>query len=195
MADAAAPTYFYKYQLPARDTKPARIETGVSQVRSLLWNVATQEVNFCILDDRLSVDMIDEFQKWTHERTPSGYNFERYDKDHFNHSQDALRYALDPFVSAEEVYFAAKQKKEANINDLFESARDPANLDAQIALAKRQMADHFLKEHGIANLTPCFKVPFAIPAGQALPSFLMNQQAAETEKENKRRGGIFFKFK
>lgn len=107
---------------------------------------------------------------------------------------DSLRYALDPFVSEADIHFAATQSKENSISDLYEKARDPANLTAQIELAKKQMSDHFLKEHGIADLTPHFKIPFAIPAGQALPSFLMNQQAAETEKENKRRGGIFFRF-
>jgi len=194
MADAAAPTYFAKHYLPTRDVKPARIETGVSQVRSLLWNVATQEVNFCILDDRLSVDMIEEFQKWTHERTQTGYNFEKYDKDHFNHAQDSLRYGLDPFVSESEIHFAANNRKEVSTEDLFEAARDPNNLDAQIALAKKQMSDHFLREHGIADLTPKFNIPFAIPLAQASPSFTLNQERIASEKENRRGGGIFFKF-
>lgn len=194
MADAAAPTYFAKHYLPTRDTKPSRIETGVSQIRSLLWNVSTQEVNFCILDDRLSVDLIEEFQKWTHERTQTGYNFDKYEKDEYNHGLDSIRYSLDPFIAEADIHFAANNRKEVSTEDLFEAARDPNNLDAQIALAKKQMSDHFLKEHGIADLTPRFNIPFAVPLNQASESFTLNKEHIEAGKEGKRKGGIFFRF-
>jgi hypothetical protein len=332
MADAAAPTYFAKHYLPTRDTKPSRIETGVSQIRSLLWNVSTQEVNFCILDDRLSADMVEEFQKWTHERTQTGYNFDKYDKDSWNHTCftrgsvltkngpkeiseiepgeevlthkgvfkkvnaimkrkytgeilkispygredifctpdhpfflpspvcdvnelvllsahrlqvdnhdliqfenskclikiqniekidfdgyvynlevkedhsyilngiavsncDAARYCLDPFISEAEIHFAAQNRKETTTEDLYEATKkDPNNLDMQIALAKKQMSDHFLREHGIADLTPKFNIPFAVPLAQASASFLLNKEHIEAGKEGKRKGGIFFRF-
>lgn len=193
MADGAAPTYFAKLGYVSRDTKPARIETGVSFVRSLLWNVSTQDARFCILDDKINYCLVEEMQNWTHLRTPTGYDFDKYDPETNTHTNDALRYLLDIFIEESDVVLQAKQKKQVSVSDLFEDAKDVNNLDAQIALAKKQMEDHFAKEHGLFNVfNETFRVPFAIPMGQPLPSCQLIQ--AHAEENEKKKGGFFYKF-
>ncbi|MEM4379366.1 MAG: Hint domain-containing protein, partial [Thermoplasmatales archaeon] len=84
MEDPASPSYFVG--LPCLDTKPKRIETGVSQIRSLMWSPATQSSNFAILDD--SDDGLGQnellakaLEQWTHLKTALGFNYEKFEDD------------------------------------------------------------------------------------------------------------------
>jgi len=114
MADPASPTYFYKNHIPCLETKPPRIETGVSFIRSLLWNPITQSTGFCILDDSPSGQnkmMINEFLHWTHKKTAMGWDFNKYEENKWNHTIDSLRYALDPFVKDISITIRGTQPK------------------------------------------------------------------------------------
>lgn len=194
MADGAAPTYFAKFKLQCRDTKPSRIETGVSFVRSLLWNVSTQTPNFCILDDRSNACLVEEMQQWTHLRIPTGYDFDKFDPDAFTHTNDALRYLLDPFIEESDVVLRAYQKKAVTMSELFEKAKDASDTEAQIALAKKQMEDYFAKEHGLSNVfNENFRVPFAIPLATLSASTRAVQNHID-DNTDKRKGGFFYRF-
>jgi intein/homing endonuclease len=84
MADPASTTYFGKHRIRCLDYKPSRIETGVSQIRSLMWDVSTQESRFAILDDGeggQNFRLFNAMQNWTHRKTPVGFDYSKFEDD------------------------------------------------------------------------------------------------------------------
>lgn len=116
--DKGTPVHFRKRGMACLDKKPSRIETGVSQIRGLLWNVAEQRENFAILDDGDLGNnkwVAECFEKWTYLKTAMGYQYGKFDTNsEYTHPLDAIRYALHPFIDVTEAKIAAKQPKTEN---------------------------------------------------------------------------------
>lgn len=157
MADINSPIYFGRLHLPCRDSKPARIEPGVSQIRSFLWNPATQQSHFAMLDDGdngLNKWTADCMEKWTYKKNVTGYDFTKFQDDEFTHPLDSLRYAADPWIADLKTTIASKQpKNEVQV----EVSAALGNLDAQRQLQekaelKQQFKEHFSNEHGLHNI-------------------------------------------
>jgi hypothetical protein len=85
--------------MPARGEKPLTIDTGVSWIRSKLWNAMKQQAHFIILDDPKNLFLIKCMENWTYAKGSMGYDYSRFADDDFTHGPDALRYAIDPFIS------------------------------------------------------------------------------------------------
>ena len=88
MADINSPIYFGRLGMPCRNKKPARIETGVSQLRSFLWNPVTQQAHFAILDDGelgLNRWTVDCLEKWTYKRNVMGYDYKHFEDNDYTH--------------------------------------------------------------------------------------------------------------
>lgn len=118
MADAGSATYFTPDGFQVYPKKPARIETGISQVRSLIWDPTTQQANFFIADyDDESTWAFDCMRKYKHPSTPSGgFNMEKFDDPEHDHFPDAVRYALEPFRARSEASIISRQEKPATDN-------------------------------------------------------------------------------
>lgn len=98
-ADAGCDSYFQNSNFFIKNTKPMRIETGVSQIRSLLFDPIQQKELFFILEDQAGSDrLIEDMTSWTYKKTAMGYDFNRFEDNDYCHSQDALRYSLDTFI-------------------------------------------------------------------------------------------------
>lgn len=160
MEDKSSPVYFRKHSIPCLDTKPAKIETGVSQVRGLLWNVSEQVEKLAVLDDGPmgKNDYIANcLEKWTHRKTPLGYDFTKYDKDSmYKDPLDCLRYALHPFIDMRTVKVSAGQPKN-KIQLKAEAAQgDQQAISAlrqeDIDITRKAMEEHFAEEFGLQNI-------------------------------------------
>lgn len=159
MEDPASPTYFAKHKIRCLAVKPPRIETGVSQIRTLLWRAATQSSSFAILDDgpggqneRLVTAMTD----WTHKKTPVGFDYSRFEDDDNCDWIDPTRYALNPFLEEAETHISTAQPK-AEVS--LPEAAGRGDVEAiQILKEKNemmsQMREYFSKEHGLDNVFP-----------------------------------------
>jgi hypothetical protein len=158
-ADPASPTYFTKHKIVALPKKPARIETGVSQIRGLLWNPQQQTVNFAVLDDSQMEDnnklLIEAMQHWTHKKNALGrYDQRKFEDNKWTHAPDTLRYLLHPFVEAKSIGVSAGQKvPETHLVDGI-AMKDPDAIKAmeQKQQLQKQMADHFAQEYGLTNV-------------------------------------------
>lgn len=150
MADAACPSYFSKYNLSVKDKKPSRIETGVSQIRGLLWNPSLQESTFCIIKDASNDFMVKEMQAYSHKKTPLGFDFTGFEDDN-NHSLDALRYALDAFIDLREVRLASTQPKDyqQRMKELYNRAYYHNDPEAQKELVKLQIESNYKNQFGV----------------------------------------------
>lgn len=99
-ADGAAKSYFSRHGLPVTPKKPAKIITGVSQIRGLLLHPVTQTVSFKILhhDDKDYTRYIKEISTWLHAQNSitKEWDQEKFEKGN-DHGIDATRYALDTF--------------------------------------------------------------------------------------------------
>ena len=87
-------------QIPCREFVKPKVEPGVSFIRRTLFNPITQKTSFMIVADSKNEFMANEFESWSYMKTNSGYLIGQYDKDGANHSLDALRYAVVPFVNS-----------------------------------------------------------------------------------------------
>ena len=157
MADPASPTYFGKLGLPCLDTKPARIETGVSQLRSLLFNPITQQEHFAVLDSGTkdgNFYVIQSFLHWTHRKTPLGFDFDKYSDDEWTHSLDAIRYALHPFIQDIDISINAGQSYVEESLDMkaYKQTLKSGSKEVEVNAMKRQMDQHFLNEFGITGV-------------------------------------------
>lgn len=209
-ADKASPTYFRKTSkvegtdivlpsIPSLDKKPARIETGVSQLRGLLWNVAEQIEKFAILDDG---DMGENqwvaecFEKWTWLKNAMGFVFGKFDTDsEFTHPLDALRYALDPFIDTHELKVSVGQPRtqeqiitEAARGDEAAKAELVAQQNAPVA-GREALQAFFGSEFGLKNIFAAedrLKAEEARKSGPAV--------AAEPSGPTPKKTGLKFKF-
>lgn len=179
MADVASPTYFGKFKIPCRNKKPMKIETGVSQLRGLLFDASTQRTRFAILDDGeygQNQLLYEAFEKWTHLKTAMGFNFNKFEDNDYCDFLDPCRYLLDPFITETKISFSTKQGL-PEIHDI-PMAAALGNIEAQKYIEDKQkfetqFRDLLINEHGIT--ADVFKKP-------------------ELKKEKSPTGGIKFKF-
>lgn len=188
MADPAAHTYFAKLRLPSRNKKPMRIETGVSQVRSLLFDPMSQTSKFCIaMFDDQSEWTAQSFLKWRHKTSVVGtVDPHGFEDSEWTHTLDALRYSLDPFIKAVKTSFSAKQApQESKLNAPLPSKAPQAGT---IEEYKKLYQQHLQKEMGIQNISLDTQVPSATLLNQ---DFLEQAQKAQKSGQS---GKFSFKF-
>jgi hypothetical protein len=102
--DPASHTYFQKYRIKTRRSKPKRIVTGVSQIRGLLWNPHTQSSTFMIVAEPYdphydhAMECARQMSQWRHKVTPMGtFDLSSFE-DGQDHTVDPIRYILDRFL-------------------------------------------------------------------------------------------------
>jgi hypothetical protein len=139
------------------DTKPARIETGVSQLRGLLWNPVTQESHFAILDDgdaNGNRKLAEAMTYWTHKRTPIGWDFEKFEDDGNCDYIDPLRYAMAPWIEDLKVIMRASQPKSEFEEEVAAKMGDKDAIEKQKLKedAQKQMSDHFAEGFGFVGV-------------------------------------------
>ena len=181
MADPAAHTYFAKLRLPARNKKPMRIETGVSQIRSLLFDPLTQTSKFAIaMFDEQSEWAAQSFMKWRHKTSVTGaVDPHGFEDSEWTHVLDATRYGLDLFIKSVKTSFSTSQKPQ-------EAPRTP--LPAQInSLEEYQKAyqKHMQDEFGLNINVNTQELPQAVA---------LNQDFIDNAKKNKASTGQSGKF-
>jgi len=185
MADPASPSYFGKLKIPCRSKKPARIETGVSQIRGLLWNPVSQRSNFAILDDGVEGQnhlLAEAMDKWTHKKTAVGFDYKKFEDNDFCDFGDPARYSLDPFIEEKKVDVSIGQRPIPEQIVAEGSLTDPENIKVieQKSEMKQQFVDHMQSEHGLAN-------PFATK-----PTEIVRDDRG-AKAVTKKSGGIKFK--
>ena len=125
--------------MPSLNDKPRRIETGVSWIRSRLWNVATQSSLFMILDDPMCKGqsfLVKSMEQWQYMKTSLGYDFSKFMDDDNTHAIDSCRYATAPFISSQQAIVSASQGQYAE--------KDKTYLDI-----KAEIDAHYLDKYGI----------------------------------------------
>ena len=169
--DASSHTYFNKFGLKSRRTKPKKIFTGVSQIRGLLWNPHTQSSHFMALLDEADPHIdgmkvfIQQMGHWKHKKTPVGgwdmYSFE----DGSDHCLDSWRYGLDIFQKTRpKAGFAIDTKaiEEAKINEqhqqnipqaLIDTYRDNGSPYAFDEAASREILKNSKYAHLVQDLS------------------------------------------
>lgn len=152
MADPASPSYFRSLNIPCRDEKPARIETGVSQLRSLLYDVTTHQPRFAILDDGeygQNLFLCEAFEKWTHLKTAMGFNFDKFEDNDYCDFLDPTRYLFDPFIRETTIGFSTHQSTSPHglIHPQM-TEEDKQKVRDQAAL-QNQMQNHFMQQYQV----------------------------------------------
>lgn len=162
MADPASPSYFQSTKrspigIPSLSTKPVRINTGVSQIRGLMWCPISMSVNFMILDDGDkdgNLWTFDCLSKWTHKKTPFGWDFDKFEDDDYTHPIDALRYALDKFIEEREINIQVSQSKisvaRTHADDV--DYNTPSHLIGHVDDIKNTMQNYFATQFGLSNI-------------------------------------------
>lgn len=115
MQDAGCATYFTPHGFSVYNKKPKLIETGISQLRSLMWDPTTQGVNFYVIDhdDDNSKWVYDCLRKHSHPKASNGtFNMDNFEDSDHDHISDAIRYSLEPFRIQIEARIATKQREE-----------------------------------------------------------------------------------
>jgi len=176
-ADNASNTYFARNKIRSLGPKdkPARIATGVSQIRGLLFNPNTQDINFCVLDDSQEEDqnkqVIYEMQHWTHAKDAIGrWRSDKFDEHNNNHFLDAMRYVLHPFLKNVQISISISDSTG------YESIqqKQAQELEQQKLDMQKQLNSYFQEEHGLKNA--------------------LKTQTPQGEKDNNTSGGIKFSF-
>ncbi len=160
LEDPASPSYLSKYKIPCINTKPHRIETGVSQLRGFLWNVAAQESQFAILNDPQEESglgkLVEAFEKWARPRTPTGYDHNRFADNEFCDFIDPTRYLFAPYVNQQTISISAKQPNTNMIEqyraDLINMLPPEQRAAAVEAHAKNQLEKHFKENFGLEKI-------------------------------------------
>jgi len=159
--DKGSPGYFRKYRIPNIETKPARVESGVSQLRGLLWDVQEQREKFVILDDGefgKNRWVAECFEKWTHPKNQMGFDFTKFDGNSpYTHPIDASRYALDYFLDTQSIKLAVAQVKTDEQVQVAaykgdEAAQQALRDKAAGATGRSLLQEHFASEFGLANV-------------------------------------------
>lgn len=155
MADPASPSYFGRHKVRSLDTKPSRIETGVSQLRSLLFDPVAQCERFVILDEgEDNASLYNSMEKWTHRKSPLGFDFDKYEDDDYCDYCDPTRYALAPYVEDFKIGISSKvAPDELRLEDRV-ATKDP---EAIVLVAQKnelmsQVTEHFSKEFGLDGI-------------------------------------------
>ena len=169
MADPAAPSYFGAHGVRSLDKKPTKIATGVSQIRSLLFDPTEQREKLILIDDD-SEDaerLINSFEKWSHKKTPLGFDNEKFEDDDYCDFCDPSRYALAPFISPTTIRASFNQKVNLSGNLPMQVALgDEETREAAKAAIKEKNRVHNLilnelqSKHGVVG-DPFAKVPSA----------------------------------
>ena len=157
MADINSPIYFGRLSIPCHDKKPARIEPGVSQIRSFLWNPASQHSHFAMLDDGdfgLNKWVAECFEKWTYKKVIMGYDYKRFEDNEYTHPCDSLRYAADPWIADMKVVMASSQPKTELQTEMASRMGDPEahRIRQQKEALKQQIKEYFGAEHGLSHV-------------------------------------------
>jgi len=168
MADPASPTYFAKYRIRSLDSKPARIETGVSFLRGLMWNPITQQSCFAVLDDSQDYPgkqelgreqgnwmLISAMQRWTHKKLATGgWDMTKFEDNKWTHPIDALRYGLAPMVEEAHIGISVKVGPNELLLEERVMNKDPEAIEmvAQKNELMSQVTDHFAKEFGLEGI-------------------------------------------
>lgn len=157
-ADPASNTYFAKFYIKSLGPKdkPSRIATGVSQVRGLLFNPNTQDINFCILDDSQEEDqnkqIIYEMQHWTHAKDAIGrWRSDKFDEHSNNHFCDPTRYMLHPFLKNVNISISIGQGGDSVLKEQQQQAIKDYQEKKTL---ENQLNDYFKNEHGITKAIP-----------------------------------------
>ena len=118
---------------------------------------------------------------WTHARTPTGWNFAKFDEDANNHTIDAIRYALDPFVKDLQVRMNAKQIEPETIMTTkeFLDASETTRQKFMTQDVKKQFQDFMMSEHGLADI---FSGERKLSAMKATEQFNKQMRAANRQK-------------
>jgi hypothetical protein len=187
MADAASHTYFQSARLPVRNKKPMRIETGVSQVRGLMFDPSTQQSKFMILNaDDQSEWAIQSLLKWRHSTTVTGaVDFSAFEDDEWTHAPDSIRYALDIFIKKHQVSFATAQVSPK------QEALSRSVADSGVEEYQKQYARLLSTQHGLSN--PFQNYGITNPAAVALnPEYV--EDPLQAKKRARRSGNMAIKF-
>jgi hypothetical protein len=157
MADINSPVYFGRLRMPCHDKKPTRIESGVSQIRSFLWNPATQSSHFSMLDDGdlgLNKWVAECMEKWTYKKTVMGYDFKHFEDNEYTHPIDSMRYACDPWIADMKLSVSYAQPKSESHTEIAARMGDPdaARIRKQKEELRQQMKEYFGAEHGLMGV-------------------------------------------
>jgi hypothetical protein len=181
LAYPVAPKKCRGLQMPCREFIKPKVEPGVSFIRRTLFNPITQKTSFMIVADSKNEFMATEFESWSYMKTAGGYLLGQYDKDGANHSLDALRYALIPFVNSSN---GSSEERRAVL-----SATQPKRLDREMnpstaytyeeecLYTSNRIKDHFKSEYDI-DLNPELTTP--------------NEKGQDSEYKRKRSFRTFF---
>lgn len=160
LEDPAAPAYFGRHKIPTINTKPHLIETGVSQLRGFLWDVVEQKPQFAVLDDPKEESglrrLVEAFEKWTHRRSPMGFNFDKYEDDEFCDFIDPTRYCFAPYVRELKVSISAGQPSNNPLDRYRAQAINSLPVEqrgaALEAMARGQLEQFFRDTHGLDKI-------------------------------------------
>lgn len=187
-ADASAVNYFGKIGIPCRDKKPSRIETGVSQIRGLLFDPFLQTERLCIIDwgeQDGNEYACSSFEKWPHAKHPiKGYDTSKFDTNsEWSHICDSSRYSLDPFNEESSVKISSSQPAAQHPQMAKLQKQHPEDITKKNIenYAKALLSEHFKQEH---NLTGVFAKEEEMRAGKS----------SSAEPTIKPSGSIKFKF-
>lgn len=133
------------FQMPCREFVKPKIEPGVSFIRRTLFNPITQKTSFMIVADPKNEFMAEEFESWSYMKTQTGYLIGQYDKDGPNHSLDALRYALVPFVNSTGSVIESRGAMSAAQSKKFERELNP--LSTSYEEYEKERINDIIKEH------------------------------------------------
>lgn len=173
MAIQASPTYFAPYSVDCLTTKPYEIITGVTQLRGLLYNLETREPGFAILDDGdfgQNIQLVTAMEKWTHKKTPMGFDFDKFEDNDYCDYIDPLRYLLNPFINNNKIGISSSQSKNPSMlisPQMTEADKQVVRDSSQL---KQSLQNHFLNQYGV------------------------DPTAKPEDKKNKKQGSIKFKF-
>jgi len=189
LADPASPTYFGAHGVRSLDKKPTKIATGVSQIRSLLFDPIAQQEKLIVIDDETedSERLINAFEKWSHKKTPLGFDNEKFEDDDHCDFLDPSRYALASFITKISIQHSFTQKANISGNlaqqavQAAQSGDEAQKAQVAAAIAEKNRVENIVlnqlqREHGIVGN------PFAKPHPDGNKS---------TTKGN---GGIKFRF-
>lgn len=143
-ADKSSPTFAASLGMPSRNTKPAKIDTGVSWLRTRLWNASRQESQLVILDDPLNPALellMQSFEKWQYLKTTMGFDFSQFQDDEWTHMLDCCRYAVDPFIPKHVATLSSVQSDNA-------SRAGAVHVDT-IQGMKELIKEHMFDQYGI----------------------------------------------
>jgi len=149
IADRSSPSMCSKLQMPARSKKPAKIDTGVHWIRARLWDAESQEARCMIIADDKNKYLVKCMEKWQYKKTTMGFMYDQYDEESpYTHPIDAWRYAIDPFIMANEFTANSDQAKQ-QIHPIYTNQSEIDQLEHQLHSLRSQIHDHFNDEFSL----------------------------------------------